>query len=953
MTDALDNKQLERAREDMTRGRFGAALEILRRYQPQRKHDHAQDHSSLLSEALHMTGEHDAAARSVADGLRSCGRDESRRASFLTVRALLHFERGDTEGAIETFRKADVAARKGRDLEQLCRIQLESLATLADSMGPDSVASRLPECRQTVARVGRPHFKARFHLTLGQIEGKRGLLDQALAHLRLAARAIRENRNIWLEGLLKLNLSTVHALKAEDEEGLRFAEDALRCAESSCHRRTKVAAIGNLAYLNLWRHDLSTAERHCREGLRMAASYSDVRIALTDTLAQTMLVSGRYSECRQLVEVITKDASADSARWYRTGITLTDLRLRNQASDWSGGAASATSSIVGADARRERLHQVSLRVLGADALIELERFDEAAVLINDAAQLAQDVPLATYAEVERVSAALSARTVGRESARRQFERALRILGEVGGIAPRMDAMASYGRTMRPTNAQLQRELDTQPWRVEPVVGRTLPGQAGHTLETAARGRTFRGIEVGDIMVLGRLVWRPTLLAQEVFVLLRESGHVSALAIVQRSKGRAERVLAHEGWSAGEARNEALQATASRAIDIGGYEGKTLEVLARPADDVRDVAFVRHVDMLVQEARALKASRDTERAQLSLMSLEDESEKDGLFLAESMREIVTMAKQVAKSRLPVLITGETGTGKEVLARLVHKLSDRADRDFVPYNCAGVPKDMVESQLFGHRRGSFTGASEDSPGVIRAANRGTLLLDEIGEVELAIQPKLLRFLDNREVQPLGESRPVTVDVRVIAATNANLEELVRDGLFREDLLYRLNIITLDLPPLRNRREEILPLAHHLLDEVSREDEKPTFRLTEDAEKCLLCYEWPGNVRRLANEMRRAAALAESEVIGLEHLSPDLVDSGRAVGNTVSTATEPAVDVITVSMDQPLPDAVDELERAMITRTLDSVDGHMGFAAARLGISRKGLYLKRQRLALDGRV
>ena len=422
------------------------------------------------------------------------------------------------------------------------------------------------------------------------------------------------------------------------------------------------------------------------------------------------------------------------------------------------------------------------------------------------------------------------------------------------------------------------------------------------------------------------------------------------ANVQRARGLAERVVANEGWSPETARQQAIGQTAAVAIPVGTADGRELELLVEPAEDAQSRAFLRDFASFLRKAQSLRSYRDAERTQLPLRSLGGAHDPDGVFTSESMRQLVATAKQVASSDVPILLTGETGTGKEVLARLIHKHSGRAGQDFVPFNCTGVPKDLVESHLFGHRRGAFTGAREDSPGVIRAANGGTLLLDEVGEIELDVQPKLLRFLDKAEVHPLGEPRPTTVNVRVIAATNANLDELVRIGRFREDLLYRLNIITLDLPPLRTRREEILPLVHYFLQRIGRDVGRPNLHITEDAEKCLLCFEWPGNVRRLGNEMRRAVALAREDKIGLEHLSPEVIEAGRAIGETAQSAVAADAQAIPVNPDQSLSDAVAHLEQAMISRTLDRVGGHMGFAAQRLGISRKGLYLKRQRLGLD---
>jgi transcriptional regulator with GAF, ATPase, and Fis domain len=195
---------------------------------------------------------------------------------------------------------------------------------------------------------------------------------------------------------------------------------------------------------------------------------------------------------------------------------------------------------------------------------------------------------------------------------------------------------------------------------------------------------------------------------------------------------------------------------------------------------------------------------------------------------------------------VLITGETGTGKEVLARTIHACSARAQSIFLPFNCTSTPKDMLDSQLFGHRRGAFTGAVDNFQGVVRAAAGGTLFLDEIGDTSLEVQPKLLRFLESNEIHPVGEAQPSKVDVRLIVATNADLGALVSQGRFREDLFYRLSIVPLHLPPLRERRVEIPTLANHYLQKFAQEYSKGDLRLAEETLEYLVLYRWPGNVR-----------------------------------------------------------------------------------------------------------
>ena len=597
--------------------------------------------------------------------------------------------------------------------------------------------------------------------------------------------------------------------------------------------------------------------------------------------------------------------------------------------------------------RSDKTHQISLRVLAADALIELGRLDEATTYINAAAELAEDVPVAVFAEIERVRATLLAHSGAVESARRQFERSLRMLSAVGGVAPRMDAALSYLRTMQP-DKEVRRALKAEPWNLGPLVEPTLPGrQEGNPIDEP---RETRSIEMTDAVALDRLVWRPDLLAQEAFVLLRESGHTTAIAIIERSSGRDIRILAHEGWSSLAARRAATSSGEMR-VPVGRIHDRELELLMRPRHTVQAHRFLRDLQSSVRQSVAFKSFEEAERAQHSLMSTDAvPGGEDGVFVSDGMRELVANAKRMAKTPWTVLILGETGTGKEVIARLIHKYSARSERDFVAHNCTGVPRDMVESQLFGHRRGAFTGAQADSPGVIRAASGGTLLLDEIGELDLDTQPKLLRFLENSEIQPIGESRPVKVDVRVIAATNANLDDKIRDGSFREDLLYRVNIFTLHIPPLRSRREEILPLAQHFLRKYARESGRTNIRITEDAQKCLLLFEWPGNVRQLDHEIKRALAMTDGDsVLGLKQLSLPVIEAGEAIADTVQSARTPGGQEVSIQIDRPLADAVEELEETMIRRALKACKGRFGMAAQRLGLSRKGLYLKRQRLGI----
>ncbi len=304
---------------------------------------------------------------------------------------------------------------------------------------------------------------------------------------------------------------------------------------------------------------------------------------------------------------------------------------------------------------------------------------------------------------------------------------------------------------------------------------------------------------------------------------------------------------------------------------------------------------------------------------------------------AMREIAERILRIRDASVTVLITGESGTGKEVVARAIHRASARRHKPFVAFNCAAVPAELLESQLFGHRKGAFTGADKDALGVIRAADGGTLFLDEIGELPLHLQPKLLRFLQEREVHPVGADRAIAVDVRVIAATNRDLAREVAARTFREDLFHRLNVLNLALPPLRERRADIPVLAQAFLQEAAARNQK-TVTLSEAALTTLTLHDWPGNVRQLQNEIERVVALADDR----ELLTPS---SFNFTVPSASPAAEAGLETIFPEGHIPpkLADAVALLERHMITDSLKRHGGNVTRTAQELGMSRPSLYAK----------
>ena len=308
----------------------------------------------------------------------------------------------------------------------------------------------------------------------------------------------------------------------------------------------------------------------------------------------------------------------------------------------------------------------------------------------------------------------------------------------------------------------------------------------------------------------------------------------------------------------------------------------------------------------------------------------EGRSDLIGESSGMKRVKKLIDKIAPTDSAVLILGETGTGKEMVARRIHEQSERSEAPFVAVNCGAIPENLVESELFGHRKGAFTGADSARTGLFEVANGGTLFLDELGELDKSMQVKLLRFLESGEVRRVGENEPFQVDVRIVCATNRDLQEMVHDGSFREDLVFRVNTFEIHLPPLRERREDIPELARHLVARHLKRDSVPESFLTDATVELLKAHDWTGNVRQLANVMEHAVILSDGEPIRPEDLPRKLTDKSASAAPNRSAAT----------FDGP-PRTLREMEDDMIMHVLDKHEGDKPAAAKELGIALKTLY------------
>lgn len=363
--------------------------------------------------------------------------------------------------------------------------------------------------------------------------------------------------------------------------------------------------------------------------------------------------------------------------------------------------------------------------------------------------------------------------------------------------------------------------------------------------------------------------------------------------------------------------------AVKAMRLGAFD-----YISKPVDlDELDLMIERII-----ENRNLKSENQILKNQLK------EKFKIDSFISQSpkMEEVLSVASRAADSRATVLITGESGTGKEVLAKSIHYVSSRKDKPFVAVNIPALPETLLESELFGHEKGAFTGAEKSKKGRFELAHEGTIFLDEIGDIPINLQVKLLRVLQEHQIEKLGSTDTVNIDVRIIAATHQNLEQKIKDGSFREDLFYRLNIVSLNIPPLRERKEDILPLIEHFIEKYSKENGRENLSLSKETVDTLIKYNFPGNVRELENIIERAVVLSRGNTITVNDL-PNVVKGFKAEKE------------IPANEETTLIEQVEELEKKLIFDALTKSNGNQSQAGRLLGLTERNLRYKMQKYGI----
>jgi DNA-binding NtrC family response regulator len=851
------------------------------------------DHQLLIAESLVRTGRIESAnllARQVLDR-SELSRGHARCEMILGTIAR---DLGHIDDAIQLLQRSIHSAKEQGDLAQAARSALALFRIISERQPPEVVGPLLADVRRLTTRAADPQLTALLHESVARQEAQVGNLEQARRHLKIAYSLLERHPNTWLQQLCDINAFCIE-----------FSNSDLYLAEEHLNRAKRLGVISgtlestvlnNLGHLYLETGKFGKAERLL---IGLADSKIDeVRKSALDGLARLFIATNRLEECEQSLNTLMalQDGGVSDLPFPARSSLITRIRLLLHQRKWSSATSVADVAIGEARKLGDGKTLCTALMLRALALINEGRSDEASSCIVQANELGawrlrEHIGMfwQVCAQIQRSSPDLQ---------KNSHERARRIWREQGNVSA---DKASY-----------------PPAYASAISGRPQSNDASDLTASLA----------SSLASAFDLSYNAFLLGNELASAIRFCD-CSPQATVAKSR--------------------ASHPDSSCVLPLGQHKGDELVLSCPIPEEPAKAILLGNILRIGRAALALERAREEERNRAALWPADPmESQGGAIYLAEEMQGILNIARRIAPTTVPVLITGETGTGKEVLARTIHACSTRAQSTFLPFNCTSTPKDMLDSQLFGHRRGAFTGAIDNFQGVVRAATGGTLFLDEIGDTSLEVQPKLLRFLESNEIHPVGEAQPSRVDVRLIVATNADLDSLVSQGRFREDLFYRLSIVRLHLPPLRERRVEIPTLANHYLQKFAQEYGKGDLRLAEDTMEYLVLYRWPGNTRQLANEMRRLAALAESGAVMMpEHLSAEIAASRRTI-----PASERVLDPteVVVRLDQPMAAAVRHVEQTMMQYALKKCGGRIEETAAMLGVSRKGLYLKRQRFGID---
>jgi transcriptional regulator with PAS, ATPase and Fis domain len=805
--------------------------------------------------------------------------------------------------------------------------------------------------------------------------------EAALDNFEQAAKLVGDHQATHLLGRIYANMAGACWFLKRPKEGIRYLEKAVGYYESTDHKTNAADGYNNLG-INLilvgdWQRAQVCLERALSLALEVDAHSAKVPMVL-DSLGDLHLLRGDLTEAQDYLERAVTLATEDGNKWYAGQAMRTLGRCHLALNNASQAFERGTQALALAEQIGDRQAVCESRLLIAEAHLLRGALPQCATELELVTESLADsaTDLAITGEAQRLYGMLEMAQADAPMAAQNFGRCVSIFEMLGDRYRGARAHYELGRAY----------ASIQPERAAEHLGRAVhtfrelgaridlarAEEAVAALERAAPVQQQQRSALTQLLTLrlAEAVASRELLLRELAAVVHQETGASCVLVVEPDEQNENRVVIAHGCSTEESERSAAELanvkTAAEREQLGLKHDASVIAL-RPTNALPATLFIspraatiagnNSLDSLLRvvelgmDVCALRAGAHKGRGTQETHDLTDASLMPGfIHSSPAMTTLVEEVHKIRSSDVTVLVTGESGTGKELVARAIHAVSARRSKIFVPFNCTAVPKELSEGYLFGYKRGAFTGAVNESAGMIRTAAGGTLFLDEIGDLPLDVQPKLLRFLQEGEIQTLGEQRPTKVDVRIIAATNTALEEMVADGRFREDLYYRLNVIRLRVPPLRERRSEIPTIVNYYINHYSEKFNRRDIQITPQAVDLLMVSDWPGNVRQLCNEIQRIVARAEDgAVLTPDQLSPELKRTANAAPPS-STVTPINAQSAPLPEGGTLADALGDLERRMIAEALRKHKGNISRAARELGLTRRGLYLKLERHELS---
>jgi DNA-binding NtrC family response regulator/tetratricopeptide (TPR) repeat protein len=805
-----------------------------------------------------------------------------------------------------------------------------------------------------------------------------GNYEAALDNYEQALKLVGEYPAPYLLGKIYNNMAGACWFLKRPQEGIRNLEKSISYYERTEHKANASDGYNNLGINLILVGEWKRAQAALERALVLASEINENSPKLSaplDSLGELHMLRGDLMTAQNYLERALAVATEHGHKWYMGQATRTLGRCLLAMSDSVGARERGHEALTLAEAIADRQAICESCLLLAEADLAGGELDECATELQKVAEQTTDsvTDLGFAGEAQRLQGLLSMAREDATSAAQHFSRSVTIFDILGDRYRGARAHYELGRAYASAQPERAAEHLSRAAHTFRELGARLDrARAEEALTALDRNAPELHDERSALtqlltLRLAEAVASRELLLRELAAVVHQETDARRVLVIEAGEEDHMRVVVAHGYSPEEAAlaadeigmardqgaRERLAAKQDAAlIPLRATNAPTAILFIAPRSaavlpgGVAIEPLLRVVE-LGMDVCALRAGAQAGRSQQEDGALAGASLMPGfIHSSPAMTRLVEEVHKIRSSDVTVLVTGESGTGKELVARAIHALSSRRAKVFVPFNCTAVPKELSEGYLFGYRRGAFTGAVSDSPGVIRTAEGGTLFLDEIGDLPLDVQPKILRFLQEGEIQPLGEQRPLKVDVRIIAATNIDLEEMVAQGRFREDLYYRLNVIRLRVPPLRERRSEIPTVVNYYINHYSAKFGRRDIEITPQAVDLLMVCDWPGNVRQLTNEIQRIVARAEDGTLIMpDHLSPEL-------RRTSTHIAPPALVTPINSAAAPLPeggtlaDALADLERRMIAQVMRKHGGNISRAARELGLTRRGLYLKLER-------